>query len=379
MAAPVLTWWWHVGETVRHLSQYYDKWLKVLQSVINVFASGTTKNEVASWLNWYLQTDALKAQLLFLVDFHSDFFCVHLKWLQHEDPMTKQLGFLAMHMPVRYYIMVRDLEELEEKWTSLPEYQDYLSIVGSLPESTYVKKELKEGMRQFGSFFLKIAKEKLEKSFEQWRCRNLEVMLGGETKTAQGFACWLVGKDIAEEEEYWSEIHKSTIHIKKMVEFLTGKTTVKKMTRKSFFQNYSRAIIELANGGNIFQGPLTKGMSILKRHVMEKYYPLPSNTQFVESGVKEAKICHSTNRNDMMRSMYAFIRSKTVRQGISDAVEERDQNQEKMRGNRYVSAGKKNERKRKMEDGTLQNVEEIKIRKRQSYGARRNKMILTTA
>ena len=37
------------------------------------------------------------------------------------------------------------------------------------------------------------------------------------------------------------------------------------------------------------------------------------------------------------------------------------------------------ERKRKMIDGTLEEIEETNIRKRQSYGSRMNKMILTQA
>jgi hypothetical protein len=50
----------------------------------------------------------------------------------------------------------------------------------------------------------------------------------------------------------------------------------------------------------------------MKLFLLATFLPLPSNTQFVESGVKEAKIVSATNRSEQMSSIYAIIRSVHV-------------------------------------------------------------------
>ena len=50
----------------------------------------------------------------------------------------------------------------------------------------------------------------------------------------------------------------------------------------------------------------------MKLLLFSTFLPMPSNTQFVESGVKEAKIVSATNRSEQMHSIYAIIRSAHV-------------------------------------------------------------------
>jgi hypothetical protein len=47
----------------------------------------------------------------------------------------------------------------------------------------------------------------------------------------------------------------------------------------------------------------------LRNHFCSCYLPLASNSQFVEAGVKEAKIVSTTGRNEELRSVYAICRS----------------------------------------------------------------------
>ena len=49
-----------------------------------------------------------------------------------------------------------------------------------------------------------------------------------------------------------------------------------------------------------------------REYAEDRWLHLPSNTQFVESGVKEAKICGLSQRSERMRSIYALIRSHTT-------------------------------------------------------------------
>ena len=49
-----------------------------------------------------------------------------------------------------------------------------------------------------------------------------------------------------------------------------------------------------------------------KQFVQRYWFPFASNTQFVESGVKEAKLVSMDKRKENTRSEYAIIRSHTV-------------------------------------------------------------------
>ena len=50
-------------------------------------------------------------------------------------------------------------------------------------------------------------------------------------------------------------------------------------------------------------------VAILRDHFCSSYLPLASNSQFVEAGVKEARIVSTTGRNEELRSVYAICRS----------------------------------------------------------------------
>ena len=54
-------------------------------------------------------------------------------------------------------------------------------------------------------------------------------------------------------------------------------------------------------------------LGTLRFNMHAKYLPLPHQTQFVESAVKEAKLVSATDRSEQQRSCYAIIRSATSR------------------------------------------------------------------
>ena len=83
------------------------------------------------------------------------------------------------------------------------------------------------------------------------------------------------------------------------------------------------------------------------KYVFTRYIALPSNTQFVKSGVKDAKFCATTNRAETLTSYYTLIRSVTVSRAIQDAIEKQESSNRHLKGNRYMTGGAIGSRKRK--------------------------------
>ena len=92
------------------------------------------------------------------------FFVRHLQWLQLRDQQTKEPGFRSHHMPVRSYLMHRDMVRLEETWEQKEEYKPYLEIVNNLDTSLDESREIEEAMLNFGSVFFWMAKESIKKA-----------------------------------------------------------------------------------------------------------------------------------------------------------------------------------------------------------------------
>jgi hypothetical protein len=151
---------------------------------------------------------------------------------------------------------------------------------------------------------------RLEQYFVQWRTTNLHLILGGEPLLAQAFARWLLEKNY----EYTvnSEKHSTTIQAKSMISFLTEKCTRESIKQRLFYQVHKEAIQEIADAATLSGIIASNNMEDFKAYVQKTWFPLPSNTQFVESGVKDAKLCATKNRDELMCSTYIPIRSTLV-------------------------------------------------------------------
>ena len=117
---------------------------------------------------------------------------------------------------------------------------------------------------------------------------------------------------------------------------------------KECFREHGDAIRELANGGDLRDTNASENMQKFYEFVKVTWLCLPSNTQFVEAGVKEASLCRSTGRQEISASFLAMLRSATVHSIVSSALKEKKE--EKMKNGE--SAKEKNSKEEKV-SGTL--------------------------
>ncbi len=102
------------------------------------------------------------------------------------------------------------------------EFEPYLKILQELLSDDEEQIMIKGAMHNFGSLFFKIAIERFEKNFVQWRTANLQLLLGADDITSEAFAHYLEDKSFPTI-HFNSEKHKAKIDILEMMKYLTEK------------------------------------------------------------------------------------------------------------------------------------------------------------
>ena len=120
---PTLTRWWHVGNSGLHMNGLWVQWFRVGTAILDGHDAKSMKSELASWLICYMKNLPIKVQLEFMVNFHTAWFCCHMKWMQAKDQITQQPGLRSHHMPVRAYVMHSKMNDIITNWTVMPKFQ----------------------------------------------------------------------------------------------------------------------------------------------------------------------------------------------------------------------------------------------------------------
>jgi hypothetical protein len=170
--------------------------------------------------------------------------------MQHKDEQTQEPGFLTVHMPVWMYVMHGELTELQQNWRTADEFKPFVVTV-------MVASNKKAALEEFGNLFFEIAIKTFIKNFNQWRCENLQVALGGEKETATYLARWLVRTESEEipaatTVDYQSEKHCTTINLPKMLEYLTQHQKAKELLQRRFYLEHCAAVMELSRGKSLW-------------------------------------------------------------------------------------------------------------------------------
>ena len=218
ISCPVLSHWQHVGEGAQHIKKYRKVWITICQYICDLNNVGKIKNDIASYLYSYLNEDMLMAYLYFVCGFCDTFFDPHFNWHKHMDSLSMRPGFLSIHSGIHFYVMDRDLKYLKDNWQTNEAFEMF--------KNTYPNDTI-PAVDSFVSDFLSLTKQRMHKHMNQWRTRNLPLVLGGDSSMAQYIACWLLNKPLTSniDATYQSEKHKTKINIHNCANFLTDLTT----------------------------------------------------------------------------------------------------------------------------------------------------------
>jgi len=314
MTAPILTRWWTVGAGASFVFDYYLVIYHACQAIINTYESVTRANKIASCL-FSLMSDRVNFIDMTLIRcFNKSYIHPHLDWLQACNDETDNLGFQAHNIAVRFYLMNDDLYHL----LSRDKMNDYKNAIdGHDDDGTHLNK-----LNLFG----RGAYSSLHTHFTRWLTTPLlPAALLSEPPTAKIVAAVMLGvdrppmdneQDVVNHErmtgsiKFNSKTHGTTICMVLLDRFLRRK--VKELDNSAGYTQESKLAAQLVlDGLDLRRKDYSGPQGPLLQHMHTKYYSLPSQTQFVETGVKDAKNVSTTDRSEQTRTCMSILRSVT--------------------------------------------------------------------
>jgi hypothetical protein len=209
--------------------------------------------------------------------------------------------------------MRKDLEQLKTRADR--------NLFGDYSQNLEHLSEEKKGKQQKKSeAFFEESITSLDNHYLRWCNELLPAALGGEAPFAKIVARVLLNHHLPDnpneqnqiDVEYFSKDHDRHVDLLDLASFIR-----ENYTRETEMEEATKVLAQVvATGVDIWkedaEGVLTENDSAaakLRDHFCNCYLPLASNSQFVEAGVKEARIASTTGRNEELRSVYAICRS----------------------------------------------------------------------
>ena len=311
MSQPILTRWWTVGSGASYTFDCCLVLFHAAQTVINIYPSGSTPNDIASDLFAMMKDQHNFIDMCLIRTFNKAYINPHLDWFQSSDDLTSALGFQSHQVAVRCHLMDYDLRSMLTSGRTANDYHIAVNRGNPEDEALHLKK-----LQAFGT----AARASLYKHFDRWlKSSLLPAALMAEEPCARVVAAVMLKTTpthgIPEDRmtgfiPYESTAHKRKLDMKKFCAFL--KTRIESIGNDDEHVPEAQQAAQIVSGGGDMRTFDYEGDDGVVRHDMHStYLPLACQTQFVESIVKEAKLVAQTDRSEQHRSWLAIIRSVT--------------------------------------------------------------------
>jgi len=317
MTQPILTRWWTVGVAAAVVFQCCLQMFHACQMVVNVYGSDSSPYKIASTLFSMMKDPETFIDLTLIRCFNKVHLHPHLDWLQRSDDLTGTLGFQSHQIAVRYFLMKYDLYNIMDSSTLMKDYIEAVRTCGST-----TKEDEKRHLNKL-NIFMREAVDSMEKHFKRWVGRDLlPAALLAEGPVAKVTAAVILGRDfptfqssdtvsnqlrLTGKINFVSAVHKRRFCLKHFDKFIRERIDAAVVCS----QEAIAAATLILDGVDLRAFDCDGPHGRIRFEMHSTYLPLPSQTQFVESGVKEAKNVSSTDRSEELRSSLAIIRSAT--------------------------------------------------------------------
>ena len=321
---PILSRWWTVGSAASYTFDYYLVLFHACQTVVNLFTSATTPHGIASDLFAMMSDQENFVDMTLIRSYNKAYLNPHLDWLQSNKDLTGHQAFQAHQVAVRYFCMHKDLEHIIRTGRKMEDYHEAVARWNG-PEETMEAD--KERHTKKLTVFLNTAHASLKKHYQRWlKPSLLPAALMSEAPAAKVVAAMLLGAPkmpsfandptVKDDSRITGKIlHKSVVH-KRDLDLYQFDRFLRKMIDKDVqCCQYSQHAAQLVlNGVDMWQFEYQEQDGLhghWRWYMHSAHLPLPHQTQFVESAVKEAKNVSATDRSEQMRSCLAIVRSCT--------------------------------------------------------------------
>lgn len=333
LPAPILTRWHTVGATATAVWHSYVLLFQCLQIVINIHGSRVA-GKIASGMMPLMVQPELFSDLALIHCYHQCYFTPQMSWMMECNDLTKP-GFQSHQMLIRYYLMNRKMQVMEkgiveQHHPKFDAFRATLSITGVDREVQVTK----------ANGFISEAVASLEKHFLRWGTQELlPAALLSEGPYARVVARIILGREPMMYESAFDHSRQSPVH-----KDIVNTVFFEKFARSKFNKTLALEGIDFntVDRSTLFPPEVTLAAEALlssdeettpnitscqdvpvtilrdikeptpthyQIYLWQNYLPLASQTQFVESGVKEASNVSKTGRSEELRSGYAIVRS----------------------------------------------------------------------
>ena len=339
---PVLSRWWLVGVCATSFKESFEVWQKILTLIRNSAPSNSACSKIASCTLNLMTKPVIINDLEMLIAFHKAFIVPHFRFLQLGDPKTGGTpSFLGRHCTLRYYIMQDDLDAIKgEGWKTHEMFAEFVQHIKCLTEQE------QEIQQKKLTYFVRYLVNSINKHFEQWIKRHSFLGMFADQPFARSFAQHVMGVrgNSSVRGDFFCKFHNKNINLPKFDRWVCTKISFDSIMSTRILPivcEHHEALFMIARGADI-GAPNADGVLLLIRdEYLHQYAALPTNTQFVERGVKESGYVSLGRRAEQNRTILAIARGKVLpdslvngRLQMKTEVEEDDVSKHQLKGKR---------------------------------------------
>jgi len=252
----------------------------------------------------------------------------HFDWFQRATDLTNKIAFQSHNVVSRFWLMERDLRHIY--WgRSMNQYKEACELFNfedAVPDDNVALIQERAKHLHKLTIFMKLAHASLMKHFNRWLNPSmLPAALLSETPIAQVVAAAMLQVPMPKFESIYDKNsgfypYVSTAHFGHTIELKSFYNFVRKQIEVADADGDDREYTQLAiqAAQRVLTGVDLRSYDYdcpehgaFRRIMHKKYLAVPSQTQFVESGVKDAKYVSATDRSEQTRTNMAIVRSNT--------------------------------------------------------------------
>ena len=375
MSAAVLTRWWYVNTAAKHLEKHWDEWNEFASSLLASTKADTKLGQIASSILSLMVEDLIQADLQFVIAFSNAFFERHFKWLQAHDDIAKDFGYRSRDMPLRYFIITQEINDLKDNWRTNKHFDDFRHTLASLElqsgaatprfvpctekaqgddnstKSTRASSISNDAaIDRVDAFFLHCA-HSYEKHFKRWVDQEQLLsyaLASSDRQIAYALAKWVVEGGLPPAgTTFQSSTHGGIeVDVCAFIARVTKNVNREKLACAPLIQKNRAGLEEIARQGSAFSIWTSEGIAsieFLRDYIKSFVLPHAHTTHRVEAAIREASHCSSTSgRSEEIRSAFALQRS--VAHGDVHRQCQLDASRRVLRGNQHIGPGLLGER-----------------------------------
>lgn len=269
--------------------------------------------DIAADLYDMINQDEIIAMCHFIDCFFVAFWLPHFCMLQRIDIVSKKSGHMARHMAAFCCIMCSSISKLQTAMHADPGFEKFFNRKNAHVNDPISTRLIFENLPKL---VLDECMAVFNKHFRQWLSSDsLWCLIAGEKAIATTFSRYLFNLPI-DLSPIELKFAKRTIDPLRFTSFAFNDVDLPAMKQNEIFRKCDAGFLKVANGTCLFDNNSNTDSDFLplQMHAKSMIVPIPANTQYVESKIKDVSLCHTNGRSETTIACVRNIRSQLIQQ-----------------------------------------------------------------